>query len=503
MTPTPGGDTPSAALPAGYRIGQWELNRPIGEGSWGCVYAAEHITERTPAAVKVLRTDLMPPGQRRTMAELLEREVRFSLQADHPHLVRTRQALTLHDTERPELEGVTALVMDRADRSLRDLLDRTEGGAVSDAPAILRGISAGLAHIHARGWVHGDLKPSNVLLTDTGGVWLADFGLTAELDGTHAYVPVFGSFDHVPPEWWTNRAAGRSVLRPTADIWAFGILAHQVLTGGVHPFPGVDARARSMAVRSYASGSTTLRLDPRLAEGWARLIAECLRPDHASRRRLAAPELARRVRALSGADGGRRRYLMAGSAVLVLAAVLITLSSGDAPPGIGNTPTGPASTAAQEGTAAAFPADSDVPEELRPVITRASAGCTDKEVTPALIAAMLKEESNFDAKAARPKDDEYGIAMWTPSVFNAWAVDGDRDGTKDYMSPPDAIATMASYLCWLDQRFKRSGLREDLPALIAAGYRTSDKTVITERGVPQRVKPYVTGVLRHLAAYTT
>lgn len=149
-----------------------------------------------------------------------------------------------------------------------------------------------------------------------------------------------------------------------------------------------------------------------------------------------------------------------------------------------------------------IPQNSDVPEALRPVIVGAARRCTDAEVTPALLAALLKAESGFDATAARPATDEYGIAMWTPSVFRAWAVDGDGDGDKDHLSPPDAIHTMSLYVCWLDQRFKQARLpAEDLPALIAAGYRTSDRTVIEERGVPERVRPHVEKVLRFLADY--
>ncbi|MEW2117337.1 lytic murein transglycosylase [Streptomyces sp. NPDC005474] len=115
---------------------------------------------------------------------------------------------------------------------------------------------------------------------------------------------------------------------------------------------------------------------------------------------------------------------------------------------------------------------------------------------------MVKAESGFDATASRPQSEEYGIAMWTPSVFRAWAVDGDGDGDKDLMSPPDAISTMSLYVCWLDQRFKQAGLpKNDLPALVAAGYRTSDRTVIEERGVPERVRPHVNTVMRYLAEY--
>jgi len=98
--------------------------------------------------------------------------------------------------------------------------------------------------------------------------------------------------------------------------------------------------------------------------------------------------------------------------------------------------------------------------------------------------------------------NEYGIAMWTPRVFRAWAVDGDRNGTKDYMSAPDAIATMGAYLCWVDEQLKKHGMHGDLPALTAASYRTSTRTIEEAGGVPARVQPYIDKVHRYLADYT-
>ncbi|WP_243274323.1 transglycosylase SLT domain-containing protein, partial [Streptomyces albus] len=150
----------------------------------------------------------------------------------------------------------------------------------------------------------------------------------------------------------------------------------------------------------------------------------------------------------------------------------------------------------------AIPAASDVPRKLRPVLTSAARRCAEEEVTPAFLAAMLKAESGFDADARRPATDEYGIAMWTPSVFKSWAQDGDKDGDKSYMSPPDAIAAMSNFVCWLDQQYKKKGMRENLPALMAAGYRTSSRTVIETGGVPERVRPHVERVERYLREYS-
>lgn len=64
---------------------------------------------------------------------------------------------------------------------------------------------------------------------------------------------------------------------------------------------------------------------------------------------------------------------------------------------------------------------------MRQSIIEVAYRCTDKEITPVVIAALLKAESGFDADPARPASDECGIAMWTPSVLRAWAVDGDGD----------------------------------------------------------------------------
>ncbi|OEV25714.1 serine/threonine protein kinase, partial [Streptomyces nanshensis] len=150
----------------------------------------------------------------------------------------------------------------------------------------------------------------------------------------------------------------------------------------------------------------------------------------------------------------------------------------------------------------AVPADSDVPRALRPVLTRAALQCSEDEVTPAFLAAMLKAESGFDADARRPGTDEYGIAMWTPSVFKGWARDGDHDGDKSSMSPPDAISAMSDYVCWLDRQYKKNGMQRELPALMAAGYRTSSRTVVEAGGVPARVRPHVERVQRYLAEYT-
>ncbi|MFC5667722.1 protein kinase [Kitasatospora misakiensis] len=523
----PGGE-PAFAVPPGYPVAGYRIGERIGAGGWGSVYAA-HRAPQEPggplpevAAVKFLHPGRLGPGQRHTVLQVARSEMRFSRRADHPHLIRTLAVLTLADPDHPELDGAVVLVMERAARSLQDVLAAARPPEPPpDADRILAEIAAGLRHMHTAGWVHGDLKPGNVLLMPDGTAKLADFGLTAELEGTHAYAPPLGSPDHVPPEWWSQRTGARGVaLRTSADLWAYGVLAHQVLTGGLHPFLGATARARSLAALAYARGSAPLRLDAGLPERWRPLVAACLTADRQRRAQLDLAALLATALGGPGAGAGmsvgagvggdtpgagrvprrgrRRSRPVVGAAVLLTGAAALLQLTGAPEPSVG------ASTVAAPPPArpGAIPRDADVPAALRGPIEDAARRCPEAEITPALLAAMLKAESGFDPAAARPATGEYGVAMWTPSVFNAWAQDADHDGVKSYLDPDDAIAAMGGYVCWLGQRFKEQGyLPAELPALVTAGYRSSEKTVAEARGVPARWITHVTRVLGYLAEY--
>ncbi|WP_338897675.1 serine/threonine-protein kinase [Streptomyces sp. TG1A-60] len=315
-----GGDW-AVAVPTGYRVGRWEVVSPLASGNWGSVYAArrEALDEgpdgetagSPPAevALKFVPTAALGPGRSRQLQELARREVEFSRNADHDRLIRILETLVVTDEEQPELDGAVVLVMERAAGSLQDELDAASGSApLTDAARTVMEICEGLAHLHAEGWVHGDLKPANVLIMPDGSVRLADFGLVSRLDGTHGYAPPLGSPDYLPPERWQDGLGERGVpVRPTADIWALGVTAHQILTGGTLPFAGATAGARTAAAREYASGRAPLRLHPGLDDAWRDFVTRCLAPDHAGRSPATADQLLALARELSDTDARRRR----------------------------------------------------------------------------------------------------------------------------------------------------------------------------------------------------
>ncbi|KQX56282.1 MULTISPECIES: serine/threonine-protein kinase [unclassified Streptomyces] len=303
-------------LPRGHRVGDWVVTEPIGAGGWATVYAGRPATADDdrdregdgpppPAevALKVMPTAGLAPLQARRVAEAARREVELGRAAGHPRLVRLLDSLVLRAPGQPSLDGAIVLVMERARCSLRDLLDA--GVTEAERARLVVGVCEGLAHLHGAGWVHTDLKPENVLIGADGSVKLSDFGLATELTGTHGYAPPMGTLDYLPPERWKAPLGELGVeVRPSADIWALGILVHEVFASGASPFPGATPMARGAAAQEYAEGRAPLRLDQAVPEFWRALAADCLAPAHASRAAHTARSLIERIGAHEAAGGG-------------------------------------------------------------------------------------------------------------------------------------------------------------------------------------------------------
>ncbi|MFJ8647764.1 serine/threonine-protein kinase [Streptomyces sp. NPDC093546] len=315
----------SELLPPGYRVGNWVVTRLIGSGGWSTVYAARPADEHpggtgglpaggapvpTDVALKIMPTAGLAPRQARRIVESARREVELGRRAGHPRLIGLLESFVLAAPDRPSLEGALVLVMERAVGSLRELVDA--GVPEADRARLVAGICEGLAHLHRSGWVHADLKPENVLLGENGSVKLSDFGLATELTGTHGYAPPMGTLDYLPPERWRAPLGELGVqVRPTADIWALGIVVHEVFASGESPFPGATPMARGAAVQEYGEGRAPLRMDHAVPPFWRALIADCLAPTHAARAPHTAESLLARITARQEegpeAGAGRRR----------------------------------------------------------------------------------------------------------------------------------------------------------------------------------------------------
>ncbi|MGW8061889.1 protein kinase domain-containing protein [Streptomyces ziwulingensis] len=505
-------------VPKGYRVGGWEVRAPIATGAFGSVYEARRVagadaTLPATAALKFLPTGTGTPRQLTHLRELVQREVALHRRLRRPRLVRMYETLVVDDPARPALDGATVLVLERAEGSLSALLSaapRPAGGA-----ELVAQVCEGLAQLHRAGWVHGDLKPANVLLMRDGSVRLADFNMAAEMEGTHAYTPAFSTPDYTPPELlWSEIGERGRRIRPSADVWAFGVLAHLVLSGSF-PLPGATPTARRDAGAAYARGTEELRLSPALPEEWREIVRACLTRTHAER--IGTDALLRRVAAAAGGTGRpvpphrtrRRRVALAAAAAAVAAAALgYGFAVRDGGGGSGPAVRGAGGTAANV-SAASYGADElrtdrDVPPAYRLLIVETAHDCRREEVSSPLIAAMLKVESDFDPALSDPARNEYGIARWTPKVLRWWM---NADGTpgesvpEPPFPPAESIPAMGRYLCWIAPRLD-ARLPGDRRVLIAVAYRTSYDKVNDAGGIPPKYRDYADRVAHQLKEYT-
>ena len=210
---------------AGYR-----LETLVGRGGMGVVYRAYDLALERPVALKILAPELAEDERFR---ERFLRESRLAASIDHPNIVPVYDA--------GEVAGELYIAMRYVDGAeLKQLL--AEGPLPKEqAVAIAGQIAAALDAAHARGLVHRDVKPSNVLVTADGHVYLADFGLTRRLSdqagGFEAGLSL-GTPAYVAPE----QIEGKEV-DGRADQYSLACLLHECLTG-VPPF----ARSTEAAV---------------------------------------------------------------------------------------------------------------------------------------------------------------------------------------------------------------------------------------------------------------
>ncbi|HEV8200088.1 MAG TPA: protein kinase [Candidatus Polarisedimenticolia bacterium] len=311
------------SLPAGLRLGPYELVAPLGAGGMGEVYRARDTRLQRTVAIKVLpEKHAAGPGAR----ERFEREAKAISQLSHPHIC------ALYDLGRHE--GLDYLVLEFLEGET--LASRLARGPLPIDEALRFGsqIAAALGAAHRNGIVHRDLKPGNVMLTRSG-MKLLDFGLAKPVSGSafsdSSQTPtrteltqegtVPGTVPYMAPE---QIEAGTIDTR--TDIFALGAVLHEMVTGK-RAFEG-RSTASLMAAILERDPAPLGALRPEAPAGLDHLVRVCLakQPDE---RWQSADDVSRELAWIARGDSGAsartasRRLPgtgMAGAAVALLAA---------------------------------------------------------------------------------------------------------------------------------------------------------------------------------------
>jgi formylglycine-generating enzyme required for sulfatase activity len=241
----PGELAPGELVAERYRVAE-----RIGEGGSGRVYLAEDLRLARRVAVKVLRLDRAEAGERAR----LQQEAEITAQFNHPNIV------TIHDTG--VYRGAPFLALEYIEgASLRVRLER---GGITAVEALHIGgtLADALAYAHAKDVLHRDLKPENVLVPGDGRLRVLDFGLAIarQLPASHG---ASGSLAYMAPEQWQAAA-----LTPAVDVWALGVVLHELLAGR-HPYP------RGSGFRPPAV-TPSFRGLPAIADDLAQILDRCL-----------------------------------------------------------------------------------------------------------------------------------------------------------------------------------------------------------------------------------
>jgi eukaryotic-like serine/threonine-protein kinase len=204
--------------------GRYELLELVGTGGMSSVWRSHDRLLDRVVAIKILHEQFTADAE---YVERFRREARAVAQLSHPNIVTV--------IDRGEDEGRQFIVFEYIEgENLKGAIERAGQLPVRDALTLTLQMARALAFAHARGLVHRDVKPQNVLLTEDGRAKMTDFGIarSVDVDGVTVTGTVLGTSEYIAPE----QAQGRRVDALT-DVYSLGVVLYELLTGTV-PFRG-------------------------------------------------------------------------------------------------------------------------------------------------------------------------------------------------------------------------------------------------------------------------
>ena len=263
--------------------GRYELGRRIGRGGMAEVFVARDKLLDRPVAVKILFAEYAKDP---LFVERFRREAMSAASLNHPNIVAVFDWGQVDSTYYIAMEYVQG-------RTLADILQKHERLTVLQACDIALDIAAALGEAHKAGVVHRDIKPANVIVSATGHVKVADFGIARAIgaaveQGLTQTGAVMGTATYFSPE----QAQGGQP-DPRSDLYSLGVILYEMLAG-VPPFTGENAIA--IAYKQVHDVPVSLRTkNPEISPAFSAIVMKCLAKDP-NRRYATAAALADDVR---------------------------------------------------------------------------------------------------------------------------------------------------------------------------------------------------------------
>ncbi|CAK9441811.1 uncharacterized protein LODBEIA_P56790 [Lodderomyces beijingensis] len=198
------------------RIGKYQVIKTLGEGSFGKVKLAQHLTTGQRVALKIINRKTLAKSD---MQGRVEREISYLRLLRHPHIIK------LYDVIKSKEDII--MVIEFAGKELFDYIVQRGKMPEDEARRFFQQIIAAVEYCHRHKIVHRDLKPENLLLDDQLNVKIADFGLSNIMTDGNFLKTSCGSPNYAAPEV----ISGKLYAGPEVDVWSAGVILYVMLCG--------------------------------------------------------------------------------------------------------------------------------------------------------------------------------------------------------------------------------------------------------------------------------